>query len=552
MAGESLIIGNGNWGVKSDAFLGYAINNSKYVPRDLTFTRATTGTRVNASGLVETTPYNLLTYSEQFDNAAWSKSRTVVLPNAIAAPTGLVTADLVQSSDNTNVQSIYQSYTGTISGNFSLSFYVKKKEVNIIQIEFFPSPYSVEYGVNIDLTTNAYVNWPNAVDSCIVENIGTDGWKRITITKNIPTTTAMYVQLFLASTLNGVPREICTLPVGSGIYLWGAQLVENSSALTYFPTTTRANIPRVDYSTGTAALLLEPQRTNISTGSENMGASWLPIGGTLTPNSTTSPSGLLNAAKLTVTTANGYAYRDIVTVASTVYTFSVYIRSATGSDVNGALNAGAGSINFVANNTWQRFSLTFTASAALTTFYIGGYGTLSSGEDIYVWGAQVEEGPNRTSYIPTTSATVTRNADAIGKSGFQAAGLLTPTQNTFFFNLAAIGTTGTNYNFLTFTATSGLPIAIWRFAGSQNFHIQISGIFTDTGVASGKFAVVQNGSQTKLFVNGVLNTTGGATGTIDALVNNIGIYPLSTPTYIKALSMYPTALSDAECIALTT
>lgn len=552
MAGESLIIGSGNWGVKSGNLLGYNLINSKYVPRELTFARATTGTRTNASGLIETIPYNLVTYSEQFDNADWSKSRTVVVPNAIASPTGLITADIVQSTDNTNVQSIYQLYTGAISENFSLSFYVKKKEVNIIQIEFFPSPYSVEYGVNIDLTTNAYVNWPNGVDSCIVENIGTDGWKRITITKNIPATTAMYVQLFLASTLNGVPREICTLPVGSGIYLWGAQLVVGSLAKTYLPTTTRLNIPRIDYSTGTAALLMEPQRTNISTGSENMASSWLPIGGSLTANSTVSPSGLPNAAKLTITTANGYAYRDIPTVVSTVYTFSVYIKSATGSNVNGALNAAAGSIAFIADNNWQRFSLTFTASATITTFYIGGYTSLSLGEDIFIWGAQVEVGSSATSYIPTTSAIVTRNADTFTRSGFQAEGLLTSTQNTFFFDISSTATTGSNFNFIYLAATSGLPIAIWKFAGNQNFNIQIAGIFIDTGVKTGKFAVVQNGSQTKLFVNGVLNTTGAATGPINAIAINIDLYQLASPCLIKSLIMYPTVLSDAECIALTT
>ena len=40
---------------------------------DLVVTRATTATRVNSDGLIEVTPYNLFTYSEQFDNASWVK-----------------------------------------------------------------------------------------------------------------------------------------------------------------------------------------------------------------------------------------------------------------------------------------------------------------------------------------------------------------------------------------------------------------------------------------------------------------------------------------------
>ena len=40
---------------------------------DMDVVRATTATRVNSAGLIEVVPRNLLTYSEQFDNAAWSK-----------------------------------------------------------------------------------------------------------------------------------------------------------------------------------------------------------------------------------------------------------------------------------------------------------------------------------------------------------------------------------------------------------------------------------------------------------------------------------------------
>jgi hypothetical protein len=38
----------------------------------MTVVRATTATRVNSAGLIELVPYNLLTYSEQFNNAAWT------------------------------------------------------------------------------------------------------------------------------------------------------------------------------------------------------------------------------------------------------------------------------------------------------------------------------------------------------------------------------------------------------------------------------------------------------------------------------------------------
>ena len=40
---------------------------------DMSFTRASDGTRINSDGLVEVCPWNLLTYSEQPTNAAWIK-----------------------------------------------------------------------------------------------------------------------------------------------------------------------------------------------------------------------------------------------------------------------------------------------------------------------------------------------------------------------------------------------------------------------------------------------------------------------------------------------
>lgn len=43
---------------------------------------------------------NLLTYSEQFNNAAWVKTRTTVTPNAVIAPDGTLTADTLTASAN--------------------------------------------------------------------------------------------------------------------------------------------------------------------------------------------------------------------------------------------------------------------------------------------------------------------------------------------------------------------------------------------------------------------------------------------------------------------
>ena len=94
----SLVIGEGNWAVKSDSLLGYKINGGKYYPREMSVVRATTGTRINEDGLVELVPYNLVQYSEQFDNVAWTKFNATVTANTAVAPDGNTTADTITSN----------------------------------------------------------------------------------------------------------------------------------------------------------------------------------------------------------------------------------------------------------------------------------------------------------------------------------------------------------------------------------------------------------------------------------------------------------------------
>ena len=69
--------------------------------------------------------------------------------------------------------------------------------------------------------------------------------------------------------------------------------------------TTATNTPRIDYSTGEKAFLLEPQSTNITPYSEDFTQSWTPTGLTITSNSIASPSGEINSDKWVEDTSNG-------------------------------------------------------------------------------------------------------------------------------------------------------------------------------------------------------------------------------------------------------
>jgi hypothetical protein len=542
----SLIIGDGNWAVKSDSLLGYALPQGKYVPREMTFTRATTGTRVNAAGLIEVVPYNLLEYSEQFDNSYWVKFDTSIIPNATISPSGLLNAEKLIGTAATSQKAVYRNYT--TSGTNTLSCYFKAAEFSTGCLKL-----SGSIQANFNLILGTITSQLNC--TALIQSAG-NGWFRCSIT-----TTSIPAYAWIAIDSGSTVGDGT-----SGIFIWGAQLAEGTQPLTYLPTTTRLNIPRIDYSTGSSALLVEPQRTNLC--SNNLGFSV--FGGcTIASETTNSPFGnTSDVFKVTSLGAGGVRANENVSFTSgNTYSCGHFIKFVTAITLNFSASAGhfanngnfifdasgnpskTGDVNYIAySNGWYyvyiKADVTSTVSARVNI--------APSLGSFLIFKSQYELGPCATSYIPTTSTSVTRNADAFTRTNFQASGLLTATKNTFFFDINAIGATGSNYHFFKFTATSGFDISVWRFVGNQNWNIQLNGVFIDTGVSNGKFAVVQDGSQTKFFINGVLNTTTGATGTINSIDSFIGLYQLASPSFIKALAIYPEVLTDAECIALTT
>jgi hypothetical protein len=208
-----------------------------------------------------------------------------------------------------------------------------------------------------------------------------------------------------------------------------------------------ADTPRFDYDPVTLAcrgLLREDARTNLILRSQEIdNASWVTQNGaSVDANVAVSPDGSLNAERINgSSTAQSHAarYQNVTLVAATTYALSFYFKADTVDscdwglyDVTAAtfrcqarfdasagthtVVGGTGTLEFEScGNGWFRLKMV-AATGANTAhrFYIYPKiaGTTNSAESHFVWGAQLEAGLAASSYIPTTTASITRNADS--------------------------------------------------------------------------------------------------------------------------------------------
>jgi hypothetical protein len=221
---------------------------------DLSVTRATSATRVNANGLIETVGANVprLDYSngscpsilvepqrtnlalnsEQFDNASWVKERITVSANATTAPDGTLTADKVIENTDNNSHRIRQNLSSTSGLSYSLSSYIKaagrtKARVFVGGINAY---------CDFDLTSGTIIGSPvNCTAS--IQNVG-DGWYRCSISYLQTTTSG--AQLHLFAPLDSSGNFSYTGNGVDGIFVWGAQLEAGSNATSYIPTVASA------------------------------------------------------------------------------------------------------------------------------------------------------------------------------------------------------------------------------------------------------------------------------------------------------------------------
>jgi hypothetical protein len=541
---------------------------------DLVVTRATTATRVNSAGLVEIVPYNLVTYSEQFDNADWGKENSSITANQLISPDGNLSADIITDNSTNDRHIIYQSFTGDFSTARTFSTYAKQDSLRYLVLSITSvNDSSASFSAIFDLQTGTITATKNngtATINASIQNAG-NGWYRCIISGTLGTGILAYFPIIGTSnraTFTGaLANNNIPVYVGSGqsLYIWGGQLVTGTSAKEYFPTTDRLNVPRIDYTNGSCpSILVEPQRTNLTLYSEQFdNAAWDKFGTalTVTSNNVISPDGTQNADTLNVSNNNNTLYQVRTgTFVGNTYTFSIYAKGSGTFVMNGRLNSVTTTTSTkTLTSQWQRFDVTVTNAAPVIAieFFL----ELNTSSTYNIWGAQVEAGAYATSYIPTVASSVTRNADVISKTGISS--LIGQTEGTVFWDIYVETPTATdNENILNIDNGSfGNTIYILKGGGATISAEMYSGgsaqaSFSKSSIVKGRYkcAIAYANNNTAFFVNGVQVGSTDTSCTVPATSRfQMGVGALGASTgFINSSQLYKTRLTNAECIALTT
>jgi len=369
--------------------------------------------------------------------------------------------------------------------------------------------------------------------------------------------------------------------------------------------TTASGMVRRDYSLGSCPnLLLEPQRTNLALRSEEFdNASWVKTQTTVTANSTISPSGVQNADTLIENTANNnhFISQQFTKAASSLtYSYSIYFKNSSGtrnialaitngtSSGRGVVFSSSGAIlasnvtigtglgfTYVSGeaiaiaNGWYKATIVVTTDTA-TRVDVVTYLTSTSSIDSYlgngtsgyaIWGAQLEAGAYATSYIPTTLASVTRNADVITRDNLFTNGLITASGGTWFVDLKntiartrdafsqslfiGVASTGVGSDGFAFTQAAGSSRLIIR-----KYIAAVETVVWTLTVDNAKIAIKWNGTTADIFQNGtkVVTATAFSGTNMQWMVCN----GVDVPKNINQMALFPTPLTDTQCTQLTT
>jgi hypothetical protein len=360
--------------------------------------------------------------------------------------------------------------------------------------------------------------------------------------------------------------------------------------------TVSSGVPRLDYlGSSCPKLQLEPQRTNKCPTSANYGTNIISVSVTrdvvAAPNGVTEADRILDDNSLgehlfgqnfdSITNGQPYTVscffkndgtngRAVIRYYGGEWVYAVY-NLATGTVAYADANITASIQNY--GNGWYRCILTHTAvmdyAPMVTQIGIANSSNSfsyqgASNLGVYFWGFQAEQGAYVSSYIPTTSAAVTRLADAASKTGISS--LIGQTEGTVFVDftingLANYGTpisvnNGSTSNYIWFTIFSNGNLRVELYDGAVQSAITYAGAVVGGrykmafGYKTNDFALYVNGAQIGTDNSGT-TFSGTTLSRVDTDLTSAASYSTASESINQAL-LFKTRLTNAQLAELTT
>ena len=350
--------------------------------------------------------------------------------------------------------------------------------------------------------------------------------------------------------------------------------------------TTATNQARLNYDPTNPQdphLLLEPTRTNRVYPNNSL-TGYSTSGVSTTNNSATAPNGTNEGAKVQATTSgNAVVFRSFSGTSGVTHNISVFAKAGTHDQVR--LQEGFAGANMYVNlsngteisstnatnkkieeypNNWYRISFDFTSASTSLQYSVYFSGTYSSGDNVYLWGGQIEQGTGATSLIPTTTGIVTRTVGFASGAGTE--GLFNDSEGTLFIEAAALENDGT-YRVINISDGSTSNRVLIQL-GNNNNQIRadiVSGGSTQASISTtsytftdyNKIALRYKQNDVALYINGTqigIDTSANVPTGLDRIDFQNG--NLGSTFYfrgkLKQLMYFDTGLTNAELITLTT
>ena len=153
---------------------------------------------------------NLLSYTQEFDDAFWNKANATVTANFTTAPDGTQTADKMQFT-TTTYASVFVTQSVISGSSYTLSVFAKAGNISTLSLEMRGSSSAPDTVFNLSSGTITS-------GTGTIEDYG-DGWYRCTLTQAAIDNSELFI--------------IGANSTAGNIYLWGAQLEEATEASNY-------------------------------------------------------------------------------------------------------------------------------------------------------------------------------------------------------------------------------------------------------------------------------------------------------------------------------